>query len=38
MDAPTTFLARVGSTPLLCVEGVYVKLECANPGGSVSGK
>ncbi len=35
MDAPLTFLARVGRTPLLCVEGVHVKLECANPGGSV---
>ncbi len=28
-------LDRVGNTPLLLVEGVYVKLECANPGGSV---
>ena len=26
---------RVGNTPLIAVEGVLVKLECANPGGSV---
>lgn len=28
-------LERIGRTPLILVEGVYVKLECANPGGSV---
>jgi cysteine synthase A len=28
-------LERVGHTPLIEIEGVYVKLECANPGGSV---
>ena len=26
---------RVGGTPLIEVEGIWVKLECANPGGSV---
>lgn len=26
---------RIGNTPLVAIEGVYVKLECANPGGSV---
>jgi cysteine synthase A len=26
---------RIGNTPLVEIEGVYVKLECANPGGSV---
>jgi len=26
---------RIGRTPLIEAEGVYVKLECANPGGSV---
>jgi cysteine synthase A len=28
-------LERVGNTPLIEIEGVFVKLECANPGGSV---
>jgi cysteine synthase A len=28
-------LARIGGTPLLRVDGVFVKLECSNPGGSV---
>ena len=28
-------LARIGRTPLIVADGVYVKLECANPGGSV---
>jgi cysteine synthase A len=28
-------LQRVGNTPLIEIEGVFVKLECANPGGSV---
>jgi cysteine synthase A len=28
-------LQRVGNTPLIEIEGVYVKLECANPGGSI---
>ena len=28
-------LDRIGNTPLLHVEGIYVKLECSNPGGSV---
>ena len=28
-------LARIGRTPLLEIEGVLVKLECSNPGGSV---
>ena len=29
------FLDRVGRTPLVAVDGVFVKLECSNPGGSV---
>lgn len=28
-------MSRIGGTPLVVAEGVYVKLECANPGGSV---
>jgi len=28
-------LDRVGSTPLIDIDGVHVKMECANPGGSV---
>lgn len=28
-------LDRIGGTPLIVVDGVYVKLECSNPGGSV---
>lgn len=28
-------LDRIGQTPLIVVDGIYVKLECANPGGSV---
>jgi len=30
-----TMLGTIGGTPLVEVEGVHVKLECANPGGSV---
>jgi cysteine synthase A len=30
-----TVLERVGSTPLLQLEGLFIKLECSNPGGSV---
>ena len=26
---------RVGGTPLIEVDGVHVKMECTNPGGSV---
>lgn len=33
MNNPT--LDAIGHTPLIRLEGVYVKLECANPGGSV---
>jgi cysteine synthase A len=28
-------LERIGNTPLLHLDGIYVKLECANPSGSV---
>jgi cysteine synthase len=28
-------LERIGRTPLIVAQGVYVKLECANPGGSI---
>jgi len=28
-------MEEAGNTPLLLLDGVYVKLECANPGGSV---
>jgi cysteine synthase A len=28
-------LGRIGRTPLLSADGIHVKLECANPGGSV---
>jgi cysteine synthase A len=28
-------LDLIGDTPLLYVEGIYVKMECSNPGGSV---
>ena len=28
-------LERIGQTPLLDVDGVFIKLECCNPGGSV---
>ena len=28
-------LDLIGNTPLLHVEGIYIKLECSNPGGSV---
>jgi cysteine synthase len=31
---PST-LEAIGHTPLIQLEGIYVKLECANPGGSV---
>lgn len=30
-----TYLEAIGNTPLIVADGVYVKLECANPGGSV---
>jgi cysteine synthase len=30
-----TVLERIGGTPLLHVDGIFVKLECANPAGSV---
>jgi cysteine synthase A len=30
-----TVLERVGGTPLLLIDGLFVKLECSNPGGSV---
>jgi cysteine synthase A len=30
-----TLLERVGGTPLVEFDGVYVKMECANPSGSV---
>lgn len=30
-----TYLQTIGSTPCLFIDGIYVKLECANPGGSV---
>lgn len=30
-----SFLEHIGNTPLLVVEDIYVKLECANPGGSI---
>ena len=33
-DLPSE-LTRIGHTPLVVAEGVYAKLECANPGGSV---
>ncbi len=28
-------LQSCGNTPLIRIEDLYVKLECANPGGSV---
>ena len=28
-------MAEVGNTPLVDVEGIYVKLECTNPCGSI---
>jgi len=31
----STYLESIGNTPLIIADGVYVKLECANPGGSV---
>jgi len=30
-----TYLQSIGNTPCLFVDGIYVKLECSNPGGSV---
>jgi len=27
--------ASIGNTPLVCIEDIFVKLECSNPGGSV---
>jgi cysteine synthase A len=32
---PPTYLESIGNTPLIVADGIYVKLECANPGGSV---
>jgi cysteine synthase len=32
---PTCALDRIGDTPMLEVDGIFVKLECANPSGSV---
>jgi cysteine synthase A len=29
------FLDTIGNTPLIRIEGLFVKLECSNPGGSV---
>lgn len=31
----TNYLESVGNTPLIVADGVFVKLECSNPGGSV---
>ncbi|MBI4454248.1 cysteine synthase family protein [Candidatus Woesearchaeota archaeon] len=28
-------LVEVGNTPLICVDGIYAKLECTNPCGSI---
>jgi cysteine synthase A len=33
--APKSLLDHIGDTPLVPVEGIFVKLECSNPGGSV---
>lgn len=30
-----TYLDSIGNTPCLFIDGIYVKLECSNPGGSV---
>ena len=30
-----TYLQSIGNTPCLFIDGIYIKLECANPGGSV---
>ncbi len=30
-----SILEKVGNTPLRVIDGIYVKLECSNPGGSV---
>jgi cysteine synthase A len=29
------YLESIGNTPCLFIDGIYVKLECSNPGGSV---
>jgi cysteine synthase A len=29
------FLEEIGQTPLVTIDGIFVKLECSNPGGSV---
>jgi cysteine synthase A len=29
------YLQSIGNTPCLFIDGIYVKLECSNPGGSV---
>jgi len=31
----SNYLDQIGNTPLIRIDGLYVKLECANPGGSV---
>lgn len=30
-----SYLNSIGNTPCLFIDGIYVKLECSNPGGSV---
>jgi cysteine synthase A len=30
-----TYLQSIGNTPCLFIDGIYVKLECSNPGGSI---
>ena len=30
-----SLLERIGGTPLVRIEEIFVKLECSNPGGSV---
>jgi len=31
----TSTLDKIGNTPLVVLDGMYIKLECSNPGGSV---
>lgn len=33
--APKSLLDHIGDTPLVPIEGIFVKLECSNPSGSV---
>ena len=33
--ASKLILAKIGNTPLISLDGIYIKLECSNPGGSV---